>query len=161
LKEISFTYLSSSVEKTVKLGWQLGGLLIKGDIIALIGDLGGGKTWFTKGVATGLGIEPNLIVSPTFTLVNEYQGRQKLFHIDLYRLKNRAEILGLDIEDYLEGEGIVVIEWANRWPRNLPQERIQVNLKMVDEHTRELKFSGNHPRSREIIKALKEKAEIL
>ena len=160
MKEISFTYLSSSVEKTVKLGWQLGALLIKGDIIALIGDLGGGKTWFTKGVAIGLGIEPNLIVSPTFTLVNEYQGRQKLFHIDLYRPKNRAEILGLDIEDYLEGEGIVVIEWANRWPRDLPQERIQVNLKMVDEHTRELKFSGNHPRSREIIKTLKDKAEI-
>ena len=74
MKEFSFTYLSSSVEKTVKLGWQLGGLLTKGDILALIGDLGGGKTWFTKGVATGLGIEPNLIVSPTFTLVNEYQG---------------------------------------------------------------------------------------
>jgi tRNA threonylcarbamoyladenosine biosynthesis protein TsaE len=161
LKEFSFTYLSSSVEKTVKLGWQLGGLLIKGDILALIGDLGGGKTWFTKGVATGLGIEPDLIVSPTFTLVNEYQGSQKLFHIDLYRLKNRTEILGLDIDDYLEGEGVTVIEWADRWPRSLPQERIQVNLKMVDDHTRELKFSGNHPRSSKVIKTLKKRVEVL
>ena len=161
MREISFTYLSPSVEKTVNLGRQLGSLLIKGDIIALIGDLGGGKTWFTKGVATGLGIEPNLIVSPTFTLVNEYQGKQKLIHIDLYRLENSVEILALGIEDYLESEGIVVIEWANRWPRDLPQESIQVNLKMVDEHTRELRFSGKQPRGREIIKDLREKKGIL
>jgi len=135
----------------------LGIQLISGDIIALIGDLGGGKTWFTKGVAIGLKIDPNDIVSPTFTLVNEYQGKNQIFHIDLYRLKNKTEILALDLEDYFSREGIVVIEWADRWPGELPEEKIQVELKMIDEHTRELKFSGNHPRAKEIIGSLKEK----
>jgi len=157
LKEISVKYATTSVEKTVWLGQQLGIQLNNGDIIALIGDLGGGKTWFTKGIAIGLEIDPGYIVSPTFTLVNEYQGRQQLFHIDLYRLKNKTEILALDLEDYFSREGIVVIEWADRWPRELPEERIQVELKMVNEHTRELEFSGNHPRAKEIIGALKEK----
>ena len=131
--------------------------LISGDIIALIGDLGGGKTWFPKGVAIGLEIDPNYIVSPTFTLVNEYQGKNQIFHIDLYRLKNKTEILALDLEDYFSREGIVIIEWADRWPGELPEEKIQVELRMIDEHTRELEFSGNHPRAKEIIGALKEK----
>jgi len=157
LKEISVTYLTTSVEKTVWLGQQLGIELISGDIIALIGDLGGGKTWFTKGVGMGLEIDPNDIVSPTFTLVNEYQGKQQIFHIDLYRLKNSIEILDLDLEDYFSREGIVVIEWADRWPGELPEEKIQVELRMIDEHTRELEFFGNHYRAKKIIGALKEK----
>ena len=139
------------------LGQQLGIQLISGDIIALIGDLGGGKTWFTKGVAIGLEIDPNYIVSPTFTLVNEYKGKNQIFHIDLYRLKNKTEILALDLEDYFSREGIVIIEWADRWPGELPEEKIQVELRMIDEHTRELEFSGNHPRVKKIIGALKEK----
>jgi len=157
LKEISVKYLTTSVEKTVWLGQQLGAQLINGDIIALIGDLGGGKTWFTKGIAIGLEIDPNDIVSPTFTLVNEYRGRQQIFHIDLYRLKNKTEILALDLEDYFSREGIVIIEWADRWPGKLPENKIHVELKVIDEHTRELEFSGNHYRAKEIIGALKEK----
>jgi tRNA threonylcarbamoyladenosine biosynthesis protein TsaE len=156
LKEVSVKYLTASVEKTVWLGRQLGMQLIDGDIIALIGDLGGGKTWFTKGVAIDLEIDPDYIVSPTFTLVNEYKGRHQLFHIDLYRLKNRTEIIALDLEEYFSGEGIVVIEWADRWPGELPEERIQVDLRMVDESTRELGFSGPHPRAQKIIKELKQ-----
>jgi len=157
LKEISVKYLTTSVEKTVWLGQQLGAQLINGDIIALIGDLGGGKTWFTKGIAIGLEIDPNDIVSPTFTLVNEYRGRQQIFHIDLYRLKNNIEILDLDLEDYFSREGIVVIEWADRWPGTLPETKIHVKFKMIDEHTRRLEFFGNHYRAKEIIGALKEK----
>ena len=157
LKEISVKYLTTSVEKTVWLGQQLGIELISGDIIALIGDLGGGKTWFTKGIAIGLEINPNDIVSPTFTLVNEYRDRQQMFHIDLYRLKNKSEMLALDLEDYFSREGIVVIEWADRWPMELPENKIQVELKLINEYTRELEFSGNHPRARKIIEALKEK----
>lgn len=157
LKEISVKYLTSSVEKTVWLGQQLGIELISGDIIALIGDLGGGKTWFTKGVGIGLEIDPNDIVSPTFTLVNEYQGTQQIFHIDLYRLKNSIEILDLDLEDYFSREGIVVIEWADRWPGKLPENNIHVEFKMIDEHTRELEFFGNNYRAKKIIGALKEK----
>jgi len=160
VKEISVKYLTTSVEKTVWLGHQLGDQLIDGDIIALIGDLGGGKTWFTKGVAIGLEIDPGYIVSPTFTLVNEYKGRRQLFHIDLYRLKDKAEIIALDLEDYLSGEGIVAIEWADRWPGELPEETIQIELRMIDEHTRELRFSGSHPRAKDIIRALKERVGV-
>jgi tRNA threonylcarbamoyladenosine biosynthesis protein TsaE len=130
LKEISVKYLTFSVEKTVWLGRQLGIQLIDGDI------------------------------SPTFTLVNEYKGRHQLFHIDLYRLKNKTEIMALDLEDYLSGEGVVVIEWADRWPGDLSGERIEVDLRIVDEHTRELTFSGGHPRAKEIIRALKERVGI-
>jgi len=157
LKEISVKYLTTSVEKTVWLGQQLGIQLISGDIIALIGDLGGGKTWFTKGVAMGLEIDPNNIVSPTFTIVNEYRGKQQIFHIDLYRLKNKTEILDLDLEDYFSREGLIVIEWADRWPGELPEKKIQVGLKIIDEHTREIEFSGDHHRPQEIIVALKKK----
>jgi len=130
--------------------------LVDGDVIALIGDLGGGKTWFTKGVAINLEIDPDCIVSPTFTLVNEYKGGRRLFHMDLYRLKDKTEIAALNLEEYFSGEGIVVMEWADRWPGELPEERIQVELRMVDDYTRQLRFSGRHPRAKEIIKALKE-----
>jgi tRNA threonylcarbamoyladenosine biosynthesis protein TsaE len=157
LKEISVRYLTTSVEKTVWLGQQLGAELTDGDVVALIGDLGGGKTWFTKGVAIGLEIGADHVVSPTFTLVNEYDGRHQLFHIDLYRLKDETEIMALDLEGYVSGEGVVVIEWADRWPGQLPEESIQVDLRMVDEHTRELWFSGSHLRAQELIGALKEK----
>lgn len=156
---MSVKYTTISVEKTMWLGQQLGLQLISGDIIALIGDLGGGKTWFTKGVAIGLDINPNDIVSPTFTLVNEYRGKQQLFHIDLYRLQNKSEILALDLEDYFSREGIVVIEWADRWPGGIPEERIQVELKIINDHTREVEFSANHLRAKEIIGALKEKVK--
>jgi tRNA threonylcarbamoyladenosine biosynthesis protein TsaE len=150
------TYTTISVEKTMWLGQQLGLQLISGDIIALIGDLGGGKTWFTKGIALGLDINPNDIVSPTFTLVNEYQGKQDLFHIDLYRLQNDRDILTLDLEEYFLREGIVVIEWADRWS-GIPEERIQVELKIINDHTREVTFSANHQRAKKIIGALRAK----
>ena len=156
MREVSVKYLSPSVEKTLWLGQQLGMQLTSGDCIALMGDLGGGKTWFTKGVAIGLDIGPEWVVSPTFTLVNEYRGRYQLFHIDLYRLTNKTEIIALDLESYLSGEGIVVIEWADRWPGELPEETIQVEFRMVDEHTRELRFSGSHLRAKELVGALKE-----
>lgn len=156
MREASVQYLSPSVEKTLWLGQQLGMRLTSGDCIALVGDLGGGKTWFTKGVAIGLGIGPECVVSPTFTLVNEYRGRHQLFHIDLYRLANKTEIIALDLESYFSGEGIVVIEWADRWPGELPEGTIQVEFRMVDEHTRELRFSGSHLRAKELIGALKE-----
>ncbi len=139
------------------LGEQLGVQLREGDVIGLVGDLGGGKTWFTKGMAMGLGINPDDIVSPTFTLVNEYDGRHKLFHIDLYRLKDKTEIAALDLDEYISGEGIVVIEWADRWPGDLPGETVIVALRMVDDHTRELEFSASHTRAREIVRTLKEK----
>ena len=156
MEQISLKYTTKSVEKSVWLGQQLGTQLIKGDIIALIGDLGGGKTWFTKGVAAGVGINPNDVVSPTFTFVNEYYGRCPLFHIDLYRIEDKNNITFLDLENYLSGDGIAIIEWADRCLEKLSDERVQIEFKMIDDNTRELDFLGWHNRSNKIIKALKE-----
>jgi tRNA threonylcarbamoyladenosine biosynthesis protein TsaE len=150
-------YMSPSVEKTMRLGQELGALVAEGDVIALIGDLGGGKTWFTKGIARGLGIDADPIVSPTFTLVNEYHGTYPLYHIDLYRLTSKADIVALGLEEYLTGNGIAVIEWADRWPDELPEETIHVELRMINEHTRELSFFGSHPRSLEVLRSLKQR----
>jgi tRNA threonylcarbamoyladenosine biosynthesis protein TsaE len=150
-------YTSSSVEKTIWLGQELGEQLNEGDVIALIGDLGGGKTWFTKGIARGLGIDADSIVSPTFTIVNEYHGTHPLYHIDLYRLTSKADIVDLGLEEYLTGRGIAVIEWADRWPDELPEETIHVELRLIHEHTRELRFSGSHPRSLEVLRYLKQR----
>jgi tRNA threonylcarbamoyladenosine biosynthesis protein TsaE len=149
--------MSPSLEKTVWLGQELGAQLAKGDVIALIGDLGGGKTWFTKGIGLGLGIDSDTIVSPTFTLVNEYHGTHPLYHIDLYRLTSKTDILALGLEEYLTGDGISVIEWADRWPDELPEGTIQVELRIVNEHTRELRFTGAHPRVREVLGHLKQR----
>jgi tRNA threonylcarbamoyladenosine biosynthesis protein TsaE len=138
------------------LGRELGNTLTGGDVIALIGDLGGGKTWFTKGIALGLGIDADSIVSPTFTLVNEYHGTLPLNHIDLYRLTTTSEVVALGLEEYLTGSGVAVIEWADRWPDELPEQTIQVEMKMIDEHTRELRFSGTHLRALEVLRQLKQ-----
>jgi len=138
------------------LGQELGAQLSDGDVIALIGDLGGGKTWFTKGIARGLGIDADFIVSPAFTLVNEYHGTHCLYHLDLYRLASNSDIVALGLEEYLMGNGIAVIEWADRWPDDLPEETIYVELRMVNEHTRELRFSGSHPRALEVLSRLKQ-----
>jgi tRNA threonylcarbamoyladenosine biosynthesis protein TsaE len=157
VKARSISYTSPSVEKTMRLGQELGALVAEGEVIALIGDLGGGKTWFTKGVARGLGIDADSIVSPTFTLVNEYHGTYPLYHIDLYRLTSKADIVALGLEEYLTGNGIAVIEWADRWPDELPEETIHVELRMINEHTRELNFFGSHPRSLEVLRRLKQR----
>ena len=157
MKARSISYTSPSVEKTMWLGLQLGALLGEGDVIALIGDLGGGKTWFTKGIALGLGIDADSIVSPTFTLVNEYHGTHPLYHIDLYRLSTRSDIVALGLEEYLPGNGVAVIEWADRWPDELPEETIHIELSIVDDHTRKLTFSGSHLRAIQVLRQLEQR----
>jgi len=159
VKTHSITYVSPSVEKTMRLGEELGCNLASGDVIALIGDLGGGKTWFTKGIAQGLGIDADSVVSPTFTLVNEYHGAHPLYHIDLYRLTTGSEVAALGIEEYLTGSGIAVIEWADRWPDELPEQTIHVEMNMVNEHTRKLRLTGSHKRSVELLRRLKQSLE--
>lgn len=110
------TFISHSPEATLAFGEQWGREAKPGWILALYGDLGAGKTQFVKGVARGLGI-PNRINSPTFALINEYQGgRLPMHHIDLYRLDGASQIRGAGLEDYLCGtEGLVLVEWAERW----------------------------------------------
>ncbi|MDP2992349.1 MAG: tRNA (adenosine(37)-N6)-threonylcarbamoyltransferase complex ATPase subunit type 1 TsaE, partial [Deltaproteobacteria bacterium] len=101
--------------ETFNLGVSLGEILVGGDVVILQGELGAGKTWFTKGIAHGLGItNTNTVTSPSFTIINEYQGRLPLFHMDFYRLENEEASSDLGLEEYLYGQGVTVIEWPER-----------------------------------------------
>ena len=110
----------ASVEETVAMGHALAEELRAGDVIALVGNLGAGKTHATKGIVAGLGCNTD-VTSPTFTLVHEYTGgRLPVFHFDFYRLNSAAEVINIGWDDYLDAAGVVIVEWADRFPELLP-----------------------------------------
>lgn len=147
------TFVTSSDQETIRLGRRLGNVLSKGDVVGLAGELGSGKTWFAKGLALGLGIGTDMVVtSPSFTLVNEYEGEHPFYHMDLYRLDSLSDVQSIGLEEYLNDESIVAIEWADRWPEILPEGAVTVKLVIIDDHRREITFSGQHPRALEIIR---------
>jgi tRNA threonylcarbamoyladenosine biosynthesis protein TsaE len=156
LKTHSLTITTASQAETIQLGRRLGALLKEGDVLALAGELGSGKTCLTKGIALGLGVSPDTVVtSPSFALVNEYEGRMTLFHMDVYRLESLSEVLSAGLEEYLYGQGVVVLEWADRWPEILTEQTLTVELRIIDEHRRQITLSGEHSRARELITAVK------
>ena len=118
----------NSIDETKNIGRQLGKILNPGDIVCLTGDLGTGKTHITKGIAEGLSITEN-ITSPTFTIVNEYDsGRLKLYHFDVYRVSDPDEIYAIGFDDYIFGEGISIIEWANYIEEILPKDYLHIYI---------------------------------
>lgn len=116
--------------ETARVGELLGRLLVPGDVVCLIGDLGAGKTNLAQGLARGLGIIDQ-VTSPTFTLINEYNGRLPLFHMDLYRLEGAGDLADLGYEEYIYGDGVTVVEWADRAIEALPLERLDIKLYAV------------------------------
>lgn len=132
-------FVTHSASQTQKAGAVLGRLLEVGDVILLEGELGAGKTTFTKGVGQGLGVE-GYVNSPTFTLVNEYQGRLPLYHLDCYRLESAREALDFGIEEYLYGEGATIIEWPERIAEVLPEEFLRVKLGYVNDTKRTIRL---------------------
>ncbi len=142
--------LSSDVQETHRLGERLGALLQPGDVLALQGDLGAGKTNLVQGLAQGLGITED-VNSPTFILANEYYtGRLPLYHIDAYRLENAAEAIGFGLEDYLNGNGVTVIEWAERVREVLPQDILWLELSYVSENERRIEITPLGPRAAQL-----------
>lgn len=132
-------YTTLSDIETVKTGEKLGEILTGGDVVALSGSLGSGKTWFTKGIGLGLGVDRDeVITSPSFSLVNEYKGRYDLYHMDLYRLDTLADVIAIGIEEYFNENSVVVIEWAERCLELLPLEFIRVNIDILDENKRSI-----------------------
>lgn len=128
-------FISHSEAQTHRLGARLATLLGPGDVLALVGELGTGKTRWVQGVTEGLGVtEP--VSSPTFTLVNEYQGRWPVYHIDLYRLDEASELLTFGLEDYLYSDGVSLIEWADRAADLLPPDYLTVELYHLEETKR-------------------------
>ena len=128
---------TTSETETSQAGEALGRELIAGDVVLLYGDLGAGKTAFVRGLARGVGANPDDVSSPTFTIVQEYAGPSAtLYHVDLYRLEG-AEIDDLGLEDLVSGEGIVAIEWAERW-RGRPDDVINVRIEDAGEDHRRI-----------------------
>jgi tRNA threonylcarbamoyladenosine biosynthesis protein TsaE len=152
--------VSKSAEQTYKLGEALGKTLQQGDIICLTGDLGAGKTAFTKGIGAGLDIQ-EFITSPTYTIINEYDGRIPLFHFDVYRLEGVEEMYELGYEEYFFGDGAVVVEWADIVQDIIPQERLWVTiLRGKEEDSREIIFDASGERYQNMIKELEQHADI-
>ena len=133
----SGVFEAGSETETELAGEHLGRTLIAGDVVLLFGDLGAGKTAFVRGMARGVGANPDDVSSPTFTIVQEYAGRSAiLYHVDLYRL-DPEEIDDLGLEDLVAGDGIVAIEWAERW-RGRPDDVIEVRLGHLGEDRRSI-----------------------
>ena len=126
-------------QETQSLGVKIGQELIPGDVIALIGDLGTGKTCLTQGIARGVGIAPDEVVSsPSYILINEYNGNIPIYHIDLYRIETAAEIAELGLGEYVDGNGICIIEWADRMDDTLPDSCVKIHMTWIDENTRSI-----------------------
>ena len=108
-------------------------------VVLLIGNLGAGKTTLAKGIVKGLGAaDPDEVSSPTFTLIHEYGRRQKVYHVDLYRLDRAAEAVALGLEELFEKDAVVLIEWGERFPRIMPAERIEIRIAACDGDQREI-----------------------
>jgi len=136
-------FILNSVEETIAIGTRLAKSLKKGACIALIGDLGSGKTVLTKGIAEGLGVkDPRYVNSPTFVIIKEYKGRLPLYHFDLYRLDKSTILDAEGYEEYFYGNGVTVIEWADKIGPLLPKKRIEVRLKAAGENRRKIEIKN-------------------
>ena len=131
------TIFSNSSDQTFEAGKELAKRLSPGDVIAFHGDLGAGKTVFVRGLAEGLGLDAR-VTSPTFTIVNEYEGKIPLFHFDMYRLSGSDELFEIGWEDYLARGGICAVEWSEITEDAFPENTINIYIKKIDDNTREI-----------------------
>ena len=146
--------ISHSPEQTQILGAHLGALALPGDIFFLIGALGAGKTCLTQGIARGLNIK-EYAASPSFVIMRELYGRLPLYHIDLYRLDHIAEIMDLGLDDYLYGNGVCVVEWAEKGLSILPTEHLLIQISYLSDTERNLQLKPSSQRYLEILVQLK------
>jgi tRNA threonylcarbamoyladenosine biosynthesis protein TsaE len=146
-----YEFISKSAEETQAFSKRLADLLKPGDVIALEGDLGAGKTTFTKGLAEGLGIT-RTVNSPTFTIIKEYQGRMPLYHMDVYRVEDSFEDLGF--EEYFAGDGVTVVEWAHLIGAQLPEQLLTLHLYHGEAGTRKIAAEPKGQRYEQLCKEL-------
>jgi len=152
----SFTVVTRSDPETRRWGIKLGHLLSGGEIIGLIGELGVGKTCFVRGVAQGLNVNKNAwIRSPSFTLINEYEGRLPIYHIDLYRISSREETVGLNLREYLYGDGVSLVEWFEHLPAEEVDEYLEVRMTHGGGDRRKLNFIAHGERYERLLAEFK------
>lgn len=151
----AWTVLAESVEETLAIGRRLGRAAEAGDVVALIGDLGAGKTHLAKGMAEGLGAATaREVASPTFVLCREYLGgRIPFYHLDAYRLRGAADLEAIGSDDILAGDGASAVEWADRAAEALPVDRLEVRLEVAGETSRRLTLRARGPRAARLLEA--------
>ncbi len=136
-------FQTKSTFETIRVGKDIGRRLLLGDVVALVGELGVGKTQFIKGLAEGVGIENSTYISsPSFTLIHEYPGETPFYHIDLFRLGSEKEAEELGLEVYFQGRGVTAIEWADKIPSLLPREILVVSFVYIDKNIRSIEITG-------------------
>ena len=157
LDDQALDFISHSEEQTRRLGSRLGELLVQGDVLCLTGELGTGKTRLVQGVAEGL-VVIDQVTSPTFTLINEYRGgRLPLYHVDLYRIVDAKTALAFGLDEYIHGDGVCVIEWAERVRELWPEDHLSVALRHIDESKRGLTLRGQGARYERLVKQFRRK----
>ena len=149
-----------SVTETQKLGQTLGAILKQAVIIALNGELGCGKTAFVQGLAKGLAVsEKYYITSPTFTLINEYPGRRRLFHVDLYRIEHISELEDIGLDEVLYQDAVIAIEWADRLPADTLSDHLALQFKLIGEESRQIDIFAYGHQAGNLLKALETRAK--
>ncbi len=135
--------ITNNREETIKLGAKMAKTFKPGDVVALIGELGSGKTTFTKGVAKGLGVKSYRYVnSPSFVIIKEYKSRIPLYHFDVFRLNSPLELGSLGLEEYFYGNGVCLVEWADKIGNLLPKEHIEIRIEIVAGNERKITFKN-------------------
>lgn len=160
LKEGELDIISHSAEQTQRLGARLGSLLQPGDVICLSGDMGAGKTVFAAGIGIGWGAITT-VTSPTFNVVHEHKrekDKQRLFHMDCYRLNNASDSESIGLDDILDGFGPLVLEWPERIESILPKERLWIELRVLEPTRRNFTFIGSGKRYNELVDKFRELA---
>ena len=149
-------WISRSAAETRLLAEKIGLQAEAGMVFALTGELGSGKTAFVQGLARGLQVPDSYpITSPTFTIINEYPGRCRLIHVDLYRMESQVDIQELGMEELLHGDGVTAIEWAERLQQDLPGEHLCVELKIFDDETRQILIRAIGSKSKRMLQKIK------
>ena len=156
MDEVPLEFHASYEAATVTLGRVLAESLLPGDVVALNGPLGAGKTRLVQAVAEALGCTRQTVNSPTFVLIQEYDGRLPLYHVDAYRLKDSDEFLEIGGDELLTGDGACLIEWADRIADVLPRDLLRIDITPTGETERLFKFTAGGPRSKAIIDALRD-----
>ena len=155
----SLTIRCDSETQTRKFGLALGEFAQAGLVVALVGNLGAGKTQLVQSAAEGLGVEPSVVNSPTFVLIQEYEGRLPVYHFDTYRLKDFAEFLELGADEYFESGGVCFVEWADRMEEVLPRDRLTIEFEITGETSRTLRVSAGGPVSDAVLSSLQQNHE--
>ncbi|HHT9120590.1 MAG TPA: tRNA (adenosine(37)-N6)-threonylcarbamoyltransferase complex ATPase subunit type 1 TsaE, partial [Candidatus Hypogeohydataceae bacterium YC41] len=147
-------FVTNSPEETMTLGQEIGRLLGPGEVVALFGSLGSGKTTLVKGIALAQGVDPKVVRSASFVLMQEYQGKLPIYHFDAYRLEDPRDMFGLGCDEIFWGEGISIVEWADKVEKTLPEEYIKISLFIEAPNKRRIEISYQGERYKRIVQGL-------